>query len=113
MDDDGSNVRPVIARAPEELANNDLFGLQPLAWLDDEHILTGVRTNSGTLGAVVDTKTHRLRKLRDFADEASSDGRFAVGSGGNDQVVHLSIVQISDGQRVFLRKDACCPDWNR
>ena len=54
-----------------------------------------------------------LRKLRDFADEASSDGRFAVGSGGNDQVVHLSIVQISDGQRVFLRKDACCPDWNR
>ena len=113
MDDDGSNVRPVIARAPDELANNDLFGLQPLAWLDDEHILTGVRTNSGTLGAVVDTKTHRLRKLRDFADEASSDGRFAVGSGGNDQVVHLSIVQISDGQRVFLRKDACCPDWNR
>src|SRR5207247_9081646 len=82
MDDDGSTVRAVIARAPDELASNDLFGLQPLAWLDDEHILTGVRTNSGTLGAVVDTKTHRLRTLRDFADEASSDGRCAVGSGG-------------------------------
>ena len=97
--------------APDGLASVGLA--DPLAWLDNEHILTGVRTNSGTLGAVVDTKTHRLRKLRDFADQASSDGRFAVGSGGNDQVVHLSIVQISDGRRVFLRRDACCPDWNR
>lgn len=113
MDDDGSNVRPVIERAPSELASNDLFGLQPLAWLDDEHILTGVRTNSGTLGAVVDTRTGKLRKLDDFADEASSDGRFAVGSGGNNEIVHLAILRVSDGRRVFLRKNACCPDWNR
>jgi hypothetical protein len=110
---DGSHETPVIARAPEELASNDLYGLQPLAWLDEEHILAGVRTNSGTLGAVLDIRSRKLRKLRDFADEASSDGRFAVGSGGNDQVVHLAIVRLSDGRRVFLRKDACCPDWNR
>ena len=113
MDADGSNVRPVIERAPQELASNDLFGLQPLAWLDDDHILTGVRTNEGTLGAVVDTHTRRLRQLDDFADEASSDGRFAVGSGGNDQVVHLAILRLSDGHRVFRRVNACCPDWNR
>jgi len=113
IDPDGSHETPVIARAPEELASNDLYGLQPLAWLDDEHILAGVRTNSGTLGAVLDTRSRKLRKLRDFASEASSDGRFAVGSGGNDQVVHLAIVRLSDGRRVFLRKDACCPDWNR
>jgi hypothetical protein len=113
MDDDGSNEQPVIARAPQELASNDLFGLQPLAWLDDEHILTGVRTNAGNLGAVVDTRTHRLRKLKDFADEASSDGRFAVGSGGNGEIVHLAIVRVSDGHRIFLRKNACCPNWNR
>src|SRR5919201_1246549 len=113
MDADGSNVQPVIERAPQELASNDLFGLQPLAWLDDDHILTGVRTNEGTLGAVVDTHTRRLRQLDDFADEASSDGRFAVGSGGNDQVVHLAILRLSDGHRVCRRMNACCPDWNR
>jgi hypothetical protein len=113
IDPDGSHLRLVITRAPEYLASNDLFGLQPLAWLDDEHILVGVRTNSGTLGGVVDTRTRKLRQLDDFADEASSDGRFAVGSGGNDQVVHLAIMRLDDGKRVFLRKDACCPDWNR
>jgi hypothetical protein len=113
IDPDGSHLQPVITRAPEYLASNDLFGLQPLAWLDDEHILVGVRTNSGTLGGVVDTRTRKLRQLDDFADEASSDGRFAVGSGGNDQVVHLAIMRLDDGKRVFLRKDACCPDWNR
>ena len=26
---------------------------------------------------------------------------------------HLAIVRVSDGHRVFLRKSACCPDWNR
>ena len=113
MDPDGSHVRPVIERAPQELASNDLFGLQPLAWLDDRHILTGVRTNAGTLGAVVDTQTGRLRQLSDFADESSSDGRFAVGGGGDNQGVHLAIVRVSDGRRVLLLKNACCPDWNR
>jgi hypothetical protein len=113
IDPDGSHLRPLIPRAPESLASNDLFGLQPLAWLDDEHILTGIRTNSGTLGAVLDIKTRKLHELSDFADEASSDGRYAVGGGGNDLVVHLAIVRLSDGRRVFLRKDACCPDWNR
>ena len=110
---DGSQVHPVIERAPEELASNDLFGLQPLAWLDDQHILTGVRTNAGTLGAVVDTKTDKLRELTDFADEASSDGLFAVGSGGDNEGVHLAITRVSDGHRVLVRKSSCCPDWNR
>jgi hypothetical protein len=113
MNPDGSDVRAVIERAPQELASNDLFGLQPLAWLDDRHILTGVRTNVGTLGAVVDTRTGRLRQLPDFADESSSDGRFAVGGGGDNQGVHLAIVRVSDGRRVLLLKNACCPDWNR
>lgn len=113
MHPDGSHVQPVVARAPQELASNDLFGLQPLAWLDDHDVLTGVRTNSGTLGAVVDTKTGKLRELHDFANEASSDGRFEVGSGGNGEIVHVAIVRTSDGKRVFLLKGACCPDWNR
>ena len=113
MDPDGSHVRPVIERAPEELATNDLFGLQPLAWLDANHILTGVRTNAGNLGAVVDTRTGKLRQLHDFADEASSDGRFAVGSGGDNQGVHVAIVQLAGDHQVFLRRNACCPSWNR
>jgi len=113
MHADGSHVQPVIARAPVELASNDLFGLQPLAWLDGRHILAGVRTNAGTLGAVVDTRSHSLRRLSDFADEASSDGRFSAGSGGDNQIVHLAILRLSDGHRVLLRKSACCPSWNR
>ena len=113
MDPDGSHVRPVIARAPDEFASNDLFGLQPLAWLDAEHILTGVRTGAGNLGAVVDTRTRKLRQLKDFVDEASSDGHFAVGSGGDNEGVHIAILRLGDDRRVLLRQNACCPDWNR
>ena len=115
IDPDGSHPRPVIARAPETIASQDqgLYGLQPLAWLDGGHILAGVRTDSGTLGAVLDTKSRKLRFLRDFADEASSDGRFSVGGGGTNTIVHLSIIRLSDGHRVFRRNQACCPSWNR
>jgi hypothetical protein len=113
IDADGSHPRPVIDRAPESLASEGLYGLQPLAWLDGQHILAGVRTDSGTLGAVLDTRSRKLRFLHDFADRASSDGRFSVGGGGTSQGVHLSIVRLKDGQRVFSRKQACCPSWNR
>jgi hypothetical protein len=113
IDTDGSHLQPVIPRAPESLASDGLYGLQPLAWLDDEHILAGIRTGAGNQGAVLDTRSRTLRRLDEFVDEASSDSRYAVGSGGNDQVVHLAIIRLHDGRRVFLRKDACCPDWNR
>jgi hypothetical protein len=113
IDTDGSQPQPVIERAPESLANEGLYGLQPLAWLDEQHILAGIRTDAGTQGAVLDTRSHRLRFLRDFADTASSDGRFSVGGGGTSQVVHLSIIRLSDGHRVYRRTQACCPSWNR
>jgi hypothetical protein len=113
IDTDGSHLRPLIPRAPTWLASDGLYGLQPLAWLDDKHILAGIRTAAGTLGAVLDTRSHRLRRLDEFADEISSDSRFAVGSGGNDVEVHLAIVRLDDDHRMLLRKDACCPDWNR
>lgn len=112
---DGSHSGPVIARAPETIASQDqgLYGLQPLAWVDGDHILAGVRTDAGTQGTVLDVKSHKLRFLRDFADEVSSDGRFSVGGGGTSTVVHLSIIRLSDGHRVFRRDQACCPSWNR
>jgi hypothetical protein len=115
IDADGSHPEPVIDRAPATIASQDLglYGLQPLGWLDGGHILAGVRTDSGTLGAVLDVKSHKLRFLRDFADEASSDGRFSVGGGGTSTSVHLSIIRLSDGHRVFRRNQACCPSWNR
>jgi hypothetical protein len=113
METDGSHVQPVIARAPPDLATQGLYGLQPLAWLDDEHILAGVRTDAGTLGAVVNTRRRKLRRLSDFADVPSSDGRFAVGSGGDAQIVHLAIVRIDNGRRVLRRDSVCCPSWNR
>ena len=112
MSPDGSNVKPLIERAPSNLAGDGLYGLQPLAWLDGNHILTGIRSDGGNQGAVLDTKSGKLRRLPDYADEASSDGRFVVGSGNDVRGVHLAIYG-ADGHRVYLRKDACCPDWNR
>jgi Tol biopolymer transport system component len=113
MKDDGSDAKPVIDRAPLLLSEDGLFGLQPLAWLDDSHILAGIRTNGGTLGTVVDVRTRKLRAIRDFATTVSSDGRYSVGDGGDGQLVHLSIVRLSDLHRTFRKVSACCPSWNR
>jgi hypothetical protein len=112
MNPDGSHVKPVVERAPTNLAGNGLYGLQPLAWLDDSHVLVGIRSDGGNQGAVLDTKSGKLRRLPDYADEASGDGHFVVGSGNDTYGVHLAIVGV-DGKRVFTRRDACCPDWNR
>jgi hypothetical protein len=109
----GSKPQPIIARAPSELSVSGDYGLQPLAWLDDNHVLAGIRTDFGTQGAVLDTRTKKLRQLGDsFADEVSNDGRYVVGSGGSDQL-ELTITRVSDGKRIFRRENACCPDWNR
>ena len=112
IDPDGSNRKIVIARAPDSITLLGFYGFQPLAWLDDSHVLIGLRSDSGNEGAVLDTASKKLRRLNVFADEASSDGRFSVGSGGNPEIV-LSIVRLSDGKRVFVRRSVCCPDWNR
>jgi hypothetical protein len=113
IDPKGGEPSAVIDRSPPALSVSGEYGLQPLAWLDDDHVLAGVRTQFGTLGAVVNTGTRKLRQLGGtYAEEASSDGRYVVGSGGSDQL-QLTITRVSDGKRVFLRNDACCPDWNR
>ena len=113
MKDDGSDAKAVIDRAPQLLSQDGLYGLQPVAWLDDSHILAGIRTGSGTLGTVVNVQTRKLRAIRDFADAVSSDGRYSVGSGGDGQTVHLSTVRLSDLDRIFRKVSACCPSWNR
>jgi WD40 repeat protein len=113
MKDDGSDAQPVIARAPLLLSQDGLFGLQPLGWVDDSHILAGIRTNAGTLGTVLNVRTRKLHAIRDFANTVSSDGRYSVGGGGDGQLVHLSIVRLSDLHRIFRKVSACCPSWNR
>jgi hypothetical protein len=113
IDPGGGDPHAIIARAPDALALNGYYGLQPLAWLDDGHLLVGFRSDFGTQGAVVDTQSHRMRRLGQYADEASSDGRFSVGSGGGEEGVALSITRIRDGHRLFRRTNSCCPDWNR
>jgi hypothetical protein len=108
----GSKPEAIVPRAPAELSVSGDYGLQPIDWLDDGHLLVGVRTEFGTQGAVLDTDSHKLRQLKDYAQEGSRDGRFYVGSGG-EEGVDLTIVRVGDGKRVFRRRDACCPDWNR
>lgn len=112
IDPDGSNEHAVIRRAPDSITLAGYYGFQPLDWLDGEHVLVGLRTDSGTEGAILDVKTRKLRRLGDYTDLASSDGRFSVGSGG-DQGLILSLLRLSDGHRLLVRKNACCPSWNR
>jgi dipeptidyl aminopeptidase/acylaminoacyl peptidase len=112
IDTVGSTAKPIVVRSPTEFVGDGLYGLQPLAWLDRDHLLIGIRSFGGTQGAVLDTRSHKIHRLADYADEASSDGRFVVGSGEARGAIHLTI-QTADGKRIFHRDDACCPDWNR
>lgn len=111
IDPDGSHRKVVVDRAPDSITLLGFYGFQPLAWLGAGKLLIGLRSDSGTEGAVLDLATRELRRLNEFADEASSDGRFSLGNSGDEN--SISIVRIADGHRVFLRKGACCPDWNR
>ena len=73
----------MIASAPDSINLLGFYGLQPLGWADDSHLLIGLRGESGTEGAVLDTGSKKIRRLGEaFADEISSDGRYSVGSGG-------------------------------
>ena len=82
-----------------------------LGWLGSDKLLVGLRSDAGTEGAVLDVGSGKLRRLNKMADQASSDGRFSLGNSGDEN--SISIVRIADGHRIFLRKGACCPDWNR
>ena len=109
---DGSNRKIVIDRAPESITLSGFYGFQPLGWLDQSTLLVGLRSDAGTEGAVLDLGTRKLRRLNEMADKASSDGKFSLGSGGDEENA-VTIVRLEDGKRVFKRKDVCCPDWNR
>ena len=110
---DGSGLRSIVARAPYAIAHFGYYGLQPVAWLTGNELLVGVRSEWGNEAAVLDAATRRLRRLRAYVDEPSHDGRFALGSGGNEQIT-ISITRVRDGRRIFvLRGNVCCPDWNR
>jgi len=112
IDADGGEASPVIARAPASIVLLGFYGFQPVGWLDEQHLLIGLRSEFGTKAAVLDTKSRRLRQFDDYAEHASSDGRFYVGSGG-DEGVALTIRRVGDGHRMLRRQDACCPSWNR
>jgi hypothetical protein len=112
IDPDGGEASPVIERAPESIVLLGFYGLQPVGWLDTQRLLIGLRSEFGTKAAVLDTKSRRLRQFDDYAEHTSSDGRFYVGSGG-DEGVALTIRRVGDGHRMLLRQNACCPSWNR
>ena len=109
---DGSGRKIVIERAPESITLSGFYGFQPLGWLDARKLLVGLRSDAGTEGAVLDVGSGKLRRLNEMADKSSSDGRFSLGSGGDEENA-VTIVRLLDGKRVFRRQDVCCPDWNR
>ena len=109
---DGSSRKTVIDRMTETLTLLGFYGFQPLGWLGSDRLLVGLRSDAGTEGAVLDVGSGKLRRLNQMADQASSDGRFALGSGGDDGNAVI-VVRLADGRVVFKRKNVCCPDWNR
>jgi dipeptidyl aminopeptidase/acylaminoacyl peptidase len=109
---DGSGRKSVIERMPESLTLLGFYGYQPLGWLGRDRLLVGLRSDAGTEGAVLDVGSGKLRRFNQMADQASSDGRFALGSGG-DEGNAVIVVRLGDGRVVFKRKNVCCPDWNR
>jgi Tol biopolymer transport system component len=111
-DDDGSNAKAVIDRAPESITLLGFYGLQPIAWMDDSHLLIGLRGEDGLQGAVLDTHSKRIRQLNRFVDEGSTDGLYAVG-GATESINAITIIRLSDNKALYQRKDFCCPDWNR
>jgi hypothetical protein len=111
IDPDGTRRKLVVDRAPDAITLLGFYGFQPLGWLGTGKLLIGLRSDSGTEGAVLDVATGKLRRLHEFAAEASSDGRFSLGDSGDEN--SITIIRVADGHQVFKRKDACCPDWNR
>jgi len=110
---DGSHLRALLARAPRAISRGGYTGLRPFAWSPDGDLVVGIRSEWGDEAAVLDLRTHRLRRLGLYVDKASRDGRLVLGSGGNDKVT-ISITRVRDGHRLFVRHgDVCCPDWNR
>jgi hypothetical protein len=112
IDEDGSDPEPILKRAPPEISipGSGHYGLEPVGWQDDERVLVGIRGDYGSEGGVLDTKTHRLRRLGGFADEASFDGRFLVGA--DEAQGTVTITRVADARHTVV-EDACCADWNR
>ena len=65
IDPDGSNPKTVIDRSPDSINLLGFYGLQPLGWADDSHLLIGLRGESGTEGAVLDIGSKKIRRLNE------------------------------------------------
>ena len=57
--------------------------------------------------AAIDNPQPIIRKTTRAGKDAPS-----VGSGGTQRLI-LSLLRLRDGHRLVLRKNACCPSWNR
>ena len=114
IDPDGSNPKTVIDRSPDSINLLGFYGLQPLGWADDSHLLIGLRGESGTEGAVLDTDSKQIRRLGEaFADQDLERRAATRSAAAAKDALVLSIMRLSDGHRASMRKNVCCPDWNR
>jgi Tol biopolymer transport system component len=109
---DGSDPQTILDRAPQDTSfeGSGFYGLQPVAWRQDGQVLVGIRGDYKNAAAILDTGSHKLRRLAGFADKSSFDGAYLVG--GDFETGNVSITRVSDAKRQLV-KDACCPDWNR
>ena len=78
IDPTARTARPVIDRSPDSINLLGFYGLQPLGWLDDSHLLDRPARRVRHGGAVLDLGNKKIRRLGEaFADEISSDGRYS------------------------------------
>jgi len=74
------------------------YGLQPISLLGDDKLLVGARTEYGTEGAILDTKSGQLRRTRSYVVRPSSDGTLFVGGSDPDNQI-VAITRVDDGKR--------------
>ena len=115
LDDRPRRVEPQDRDRPRARLDHLLgfYGLQPLGWLDDSHLLIGLRGESGTEGAVLDIGSKKIRRLDERSPTRSRATGASRSAAAAQDALELSIMRLADGHRVFMRKNVCCPDWNR
>jgi hypothetical protein len=113
---DGSRLRPLLTRIPARFTSNGFYGFSPVGWVTGgKELVLGLRSEWGSEAVVLQVGSGRLRRLHEYVDDVSADGRYLVGTqGGAEGPYTITIVPTAGGHsRLVARGSVCCVDWNR
>jgi hypothetical protein len=126
MGTDGTNVRPVLGRAPPRFAWNGYYGLRPHGWVTSGSLLiAGVRSEWGDELALIDLRTKRIRRpdldprpvyrRHMYVDHVSRDGRYVLATAcGAETPCTISLFSVLEGRaRNVVTGRVSAAHWNR